>query len=479
MLSKSKTDHQHLYLKLSDLIESQINKEVLKIGDKLPSVRVMQKEHGVSASTVLQTYYNLESKGLIEAKPQSGYYVRFSPARFPAEPLKSQPECHSEGSTAEEIIDEVYYNISDRERILFSMGLPSPELIPVSKLNKSIVEAVRKLPAGGTGFENVQGNLRLRRQIAKWTMIWGGQISPEEIVTTTGCMDALALSLAAVTERGDSIAVESPCFFSILQLAESMGLKVIELPTDPNTGIDINVLRKTANNRKLATVILMSNFSNPLGCCIPDEQKKDIVALLQNQNIPLIEDDIYGDIYFTKKRPKSCKTFDDSGIVLYCSSFSKTLAPGYRVGWVVPGKFLEKIKRLKLYREVSSATLQQEAIALFLENGRYEHHLRKLRNTLQSNSLQYVRTISEFFPKGTRISRVQGGLFLWVEFNINFDTYQLYKKAMKYNISIAPGRMFTLKNQFHNCMRISYGMPWNEKTEEALKKLGEIANEMS
>jgi len=474
MRSIKQSDHRHLYLKISEMMEDQINKELLKIGDKLPSVRVMQKVHGVSVSTILKAYYHLESKGLIEARPQSGYYVRFTPKQFPAQPTKSSTDYKPGGDTAEEIIDEVYQNISDRDRIVFSLGIPSLQLIPVSKLNKAITEATRKLPFGGIGYENVQGNIHLRKQIAKWSLTWEGRLTPDEIVTTTGCMDALSLSLAAITEKGDTIAVESPCFFSILQLAESMGLKVIELPTDPNSGIDIGALQKTITAKKIKAIILMSNFSNPLGSYIPEDNKKEIVELIQFHNIPLIEDDIYGDLYFTKSRPKTCKSFDKSGLVILCSSFSKTLAPGYRVGWVAPGRYLDKVRRLKLYREVSSTTLQQEAIALFLENGRYEHHLRKLRNILHVSSMQYMRTISGFFPKDTRISHPQGGLYLWVECNNKTDTYRLFKRAIKDNISIAPGRMFTLKNQFHNCMRLCYGLPWNERIEEALISLGEL-----
>lgn len=474
-MQKSESMNQgHLYIRLSENIEDKINKEVLKIGDKLPSVRIMQKEYGVSMSTVLQAYYNLESKGLIEARPQSGYYVRFSQKKMPAEPLKSSPKIDTIGNSAEEILDEVYSNISDREKTGFALGVPSFDLLPVSKLNKAITEAIRKMPHGGVGYESIQGNENLRRQIAKWSILWEGHLAPEDIITTTGCMDALSLSLAAVTQPGDTIAIESPCFFSIIQLAESMGLKIMELPTDPGTGVDPEALKKAISTHKLNAVVLMSNYSNPLGCSIPNEIKKEIVVLLEKHNIPLIEDDIYGDIYFTKNRSKSCKTYDESGLVLWCGSFSKTIAPGYRVGWVAPGKYREKIIRLKLYREVSSATLQQGALAIFLENGRYEHHLRKLRLTLQNNYMQYAKTISGNFPSGTRISRAQGGLFMWVELNKCADTYKLYKQAIKEGISIAPGRMFTLKDQFNNCMRLSYGMQWNPKVEEALKRLGEL-----
>ena len=465
----------HIYLRIANILEQQINSSTLKIGDRLPSVRVMCKEHGVSMSTILQAYYHLESKGLIESRPQSGYYVRFSPRNLTARPSVSEERYMVGDTSAEALIAEVYNDLADSSNIVFSLSVPSPDLLPIAKLNKSIVEAMRRLPAGGTGYETIQGNSNLRRQIARWAMLWGGTLTASDIVTTTGCMNALSLSLKAVTVQGDTIVVESPCYFGILQLAENLGLKVIEIPTDPETGIDINKLKKVMETKKVNAIVLMTNFNNPLGCSIPEEGKKQIVKMIQHYNVPLIEDELYGDVYFSSNRPKNCKAFDESGLVLWCSSFSKTLAPGYRVGWVAPGLWLEKIKRFKMYQQISSATLQQEAIALFLENGRYEHHLRRLRNTLHSNCLQYMRAINEYFPLGTRMSHPKGGFLIWVELSKTVDTYQLYLEALKNGISIAPGRMFTLKDQYHNCMRLTYGMPWSSKIDDALKKLGRLA----
>jgi len=215
-----------------------------------------------------------------------------------------------------------------------------------------------------------------------------------------------------------------------------------------------------------------------LGYCMPDAQKEEMVKLLAKRGIPLIEDDLYGDIYFGKKRPRSCKSFDEEGLVLWCSSISKSLAPGYRVGWVAPGKFMEQIKRQKLYHGITSATAQQAAIGNFLATGRYDHHLRKLRQTLHANSLHYIRAISEYFPDGVKVSDPKGGFIIWVELDKKIDTYQLYQEAMLHRISIAPGTMFSLQDKYHNCMRLSYGMPWTPEVDKALKRLGTLVKEM-
>jgi DNA-binding transcriptional MocR family regulator len=469
---------EHLYLQIAAIFEKQIMSGILKTGDRLPSVRVLSREQGVSISTSLQSYYHLEAKGLIESRPQSGYFVSFSPKHFPAVPSRSAPEQTTASDDAAEMISEVFGNSGDMNMVKLSMSVPSEELLPVARLNKAMTEAMRKLKSGGTIYDSVEGNEDLRRQIARWSMNWGGKPASDDIITTAGCMNALSFSMMAVANPGDTIAVESPCYFGVLQLARSMGIHIAELPTDPITGIDPDALRKHLALGKTQAVVLNSNFSNPLSSCIPDENKQEIVRIIQRYNTPLIEDDIYGDVYFGKGRPRCCKTYDDSGLVLLCGSVSKTLAPGYRVGWVIPGKYIEKIKRLKMYHTVASATIQQQAVAMFLENGRYEHHLRRLRNTLHANSLQYTRAVSEYFPKKTKISRPQGGFLLWLELDPRINTYELYKQAMQYGISTSPGRMFTMQNQYQNCIRLSYGMIWDEKINKSLQVIGMLAAKM-
>jgi DNA-binding transcriptional MocR family regulator len=401
-----------LYLRIARNLEQQILHEVLRVGDKLPSLRVLCSEHGVSQSTALQAYYYLESKSLIESRPQSGYYVCYSPGKFPAIPATSKPHDSKNNSQIEEIIAKVYNNMGSATSTILSLGVPAEELLPIAKLNKGMVQALRELKGSGTAYDQIQGNEKLRRQIARWSLPMEGKLNEHDLVTTAGCMNALSFCMMSLTERGETIAVESPVYFGILQLAQNLGLKVLELPTHPQTGIEIDALKNALAKRKISLCVLVSNFSNPLGSCMPDEHKQEVVKLLEKHNVPLIEDDLYGDVYFGSHRPKSCKTYDESGMVLWCSSVSKTLAPGYRVGWVAPGKFKAKIIRTKLYHSISAPAITQQVIANFLESGRYENHLRKMRTTLHANCLQYIRAICNYFPDDTRVSRPQGGFVL-------------------------------------------------------------------
>ena len=478
MKTKVNGKNEHIYLHVSDIIEQQIMTKVLNIGDKLPSVRMLSKEHGISVSTTLQAYYHLEGKGLIESRPQSGYFVRFNPSRFPRKIEKSNPQPAVKSKNVEALIGEVYDDLSVSGATRFSLSVPTPEILPLAKLNKALMQAIRELPANGTSYEQIQGNELLRRQIARWSINWGGNLRADELITTAGCMNAIAYSLMALTQKGDTIAVESPVYFGMLRFAQSIGLKVLELPTDPDTGVDPDDVKKALHKHKIKALFLVSNFSNPLGYCMPDEQKEAMVKLLSRNGVPLIEDDLYGDVYFGKKRPRTCKSFDDEGNVILCSSISKTLAPGYRVGWVAPGKYADKIKRLKLYHSITSATVQQAAIANFLATGRYEYHLRKLRQTLHANCLQFTRAIGEYFPEGVKLTNPQGGFILWMELDKKIDTYHLYQEAMQHKISIAPGAMFSLQDRYQNCMRLSFGMEWTPEVDKAIKKLGNLVKGM-
>lgn len=467
---KGKTN---LYDQIAVDIEAQIAQQVLRVGEKLPSLRLICERYGVSQSTALKAYYQLESKSLIESRPRSGYFVHRPPNRNLGLPATSMPGSAT-AADMHGLISRVYRDMGRDGAVPLSLGVPALELLPVAKLNKGLLQATRKLKGSGLEYEQVQGSEHLRRQVAVFYSGEGRSLGSDDLIVTAGCTDALSLSLMAVTQRGNTIAVESPVYFGILQLAQSLGLKVIELPTHPQTGVEPDALKKNLMAKKINACLLVSNFNNPLGSLMPDEHKKEVVKLIQQYNVPLIEDDLYGEVYFGNERPRSCRSFDDSGLILWCCSVSKTLAPGYRVGWIAPGKFKDEVLRLKLYHSIAGTTITQEVIAGFLETGRYAHHLRGLRHTLQANALRYSRAIAEYFPEHTRVSRPQGGFMLWVELGERIDTAMLYERAMRQKISFAPGAMFSLQDQYRNCMRLSYGMPWNETIENALRQLGRL-----
>jgi DNA-binding transcriptional MocR family regulator len=478
MLRRNLNGSDHIYLQVASGLEKMIGNEVLKIGDKLPSVRVLSEEYGISMGTAFQAYYHLEGKGLIESRPKSGYYVRFNHRRFPSLPRISEPAPKAYEVSVEEMISTVFKSMTTGDLLNFSVACPPMELLPAAKLNKAIVYAMRNSKNHGINYEHVQGNVDLRRQLTKLFFNWGGKFSEDDIVVTAGCMEALVMCLKAVTRPGDTVAIESPTYFGIFQLIESLGLKALEIPTDPLTGVDIRYLEKAFKKSRIKACVFVTNFSNPMGGLIPSEQKMKLVDLITKHKIPLIEDDIYGELYFGKQRPKTCKSFDKEGWVLHCGSFSKSLVPGYRVGWAVPGRFLDKVVSLKLTYTITGNSLVQYAMAHFLSIGRYEYHLKKLRKVLHTQCLRYIQGILQYFPSDTKVSRPQGGFVLWLELNKKINAYELYHQAVKYQISIAPGQVFSSKGQFSHCLRISYAKPWNDDVERALKILGELVKKM-
>jgi len=474
MQKKKFTGEDPIYLQVAGGLEKLIGDETLKIGDKLPSVRMLSEEYGISMGTAFQAYYHLEGKGLIESRPKSGYYVRFNMRRMPGLPRVSEPEPIVSDVSVRDMIAAVYRNMSQVDLVNFSIAAPSSDLLPAAKLTKSVVYALRSTPHNGLQYEDKQGFSDLRRQLALLSFAWGGKYSGNDVVVTAGCMEAVVMCLKAVTKPGDTVAIENPTYFGIFQIIESLGLKALEVATDPVTGIDPDHLAGLINKFPIKACVFVTNFGNPLGFCMPDEKKRALVQLLTRHRIPLIEDDIYGELYFGASRPKTCKSFDKEGWVLYCSSLSKSLAPGYRIGWALPGRFLEEVVLIKMVHNVTGTTITQRAVAHFLGIGRYEYHLRKLRKALHTQCLRYMQGILQYFPAGTKVSRPQGGFVLWVELDKQLNAYRLYQEALKHQVSVAPGQLFSAQGQFGNCLRISYARPWDAEVEEGLRIVGKL-----
>ncbi|HZY37719.1 MAG TPA: PLP-dependent aminotransferase family protein [Mucilaginibacter sp.] len=474
ILTTPTTAGDFLYQQIADRLASQIKLQLLKTGDKLPSVRALSHEQGISLSTAYKAYVQLEIKGLIEARPKSGYYVRYTPARSLDQHKPEKTVKETKKLTLDEMISLVYRNYSSESIIRLSRSAPALSLVPQAKLNKSMIEAIRRSADSCINYDSIQGNENLRKQIARFAFSWGGNISADDVITTQGCMEALGFCLRAVTKPGDTVAIESPTYFGIFTTIQSLGLKIAEIPADPVTGPDLDYLARAIPEKQIKACLFVPTFSNPLGFCMSDENKKMLVDLLARHEVPLIEDDIYGEIYFGKTRPRTCKSFDKNGLVMFCSSVSKSLAPGYRVGWCMPGRFKEQIITLKLMHALFSAAPTHAAIAHFLETGRYDLHMRNLRRALHTQCMRYTQAIVEYFPPDIKVSRPEGGYGLWIELNKKVNAFELYEQAIAYNIVISPGQIFSTDSRFTNFIRISFGIPFSDEIDRCLKKLGEL-----
>lgn len=469
-----------LYQQLAKTLEESIQDGVLKYGEKLPSVRTTSRQRGVSPSTVFQAYYELEAKGLIEARPKSGYYVRFDKLingerSYVVE--QNSPPRITQLNTAN-IIEELE-GLRDNTSILrLSSAYPATALLPSARMQKAIIEATRMHKDSLLHYGLPQGNLALRTLIGKQMLEWGNYHAPADMLITTGCMEALNLCLRAVTKAGDIIAMDQLTYFGIAQMVENLGLKVISIPIHPEKGFDIDFLEEAIAKFPLKACLSITNFNNPTGTSISSAHKKRLVEFLSQHQIPLIEDDIYGELYFGPNRPTTCKQYDKEGWVMYCSSFSKTLAPGLRVGYCLPGRFLAEVVRQKRIHSICSDTLSQLAVLHFLQKGRYTHHLRKLRSALHKQALQYAQCIKTSFPAATRFVMPEGGMVFWLGFPASFDGYQLFSKAKKQDIGISPGQVFSSDGAFKNYIRLSFSHPFNKKIEEGLQQVGHLAGKL-
>ncbi len=463
-----------LYQNISEKIYSLIKKGVWKAGEKLPSVRTLCHDYRVSPGTVFKAYYILESQGMIESRLKSGYFVRYNAARIPSVPAVAPTDGIAYEVNMDALITELYRDISADDVLKFSVAAPAPELLPSRRFSKSVQQALRNSSDGHLNYAHLQGNVDLRRRLAMLAFSWGGSFNENDIIVTAGCMEAIVFCLETITKPGDSIAIESPTYFGILQAADKLNLKVVEIPTDPINGPDIDYMETLMQKKLIRASVLVSSFNNPLGACMPDADKQKLVLLHEKYQIPLVEDDVYGELYFDTRRPATFKSFDKSGIVLYCSSFSKSLAPGYRIGWAIPGNYTSEIIARKFAHTISGNSLSQAAMAHFLEFGRYEFHMSTMRKALHTQCLRYLQAIHEYFPVEIRISRPRGGFVIWIELQLKINALELYRTALKHQIAIAPGHIFSVQNKYANCIRISFARPYDALSDRGMKKLGEL-----
>ncbi|MCJ0972771.1 GntR family transcriptional regulator MpaR [Pseudomonas sp. PS1] len=462
------------YEKFADEIAELIRSGVLKVGEKVPSVRHASRTYGVSPSTVFQAYYLLEDRGLIQARARSGYFVREHAKRPLPEPEISPRLSETTDVDVSELVFSVLASLRDPTTVPFGSAFPSPELFPLQRLARSMAQTVREMPAREVVAEMTSGHPDLRRQIALRYSVSGVLPPMDELVITTGAMEALNLCLQVVTEPGDLVAIEAPAFYATLQVLERLKLRAVEIPVHPRDGIDLDVLTSSLASLPIKACWFMSSLQNPLGASMDDNRKRSLYDLLQRHQVPLIEDDVYAELYFTREPPKPVKSHDRDGLVMHCGSFSKSLAPGYRIGWVAGGRYAEQISRLKLMTTISPSVPAQAAIADYLQHGGYDRHLRRLRHALERQQGEMLASAARHFPASTRVSRPSGGYFLWFEFPQAVDSLQLLQMALAQGISLAPGPIFSATRRFGHCARLNHGHPWDARSEQAMATLGRM-----
>ena len=476
MLGIDKDGADFLYRQVIDLIAENIEAGTLQPGDRLPSLRRMSSRTGVSVPTVRQAYLELERQRRVESRPQSGFYVRGYPQNEIVRPSpRFRPSARPVPVARQSLMERVNDGIHRPHALPLGIANPSMARSPAKSLHRIMKRVMARAEERSLAYAPTLGEPGLRRQLAyRYLDTVGSKVGPENICITNGGQEALALALAAVARRGDIVAVESPTYHGQLELIESLGMLAIEIETCPETGVELAALEKTLAAHPVRVCMFSTTLSNPLGASMPDDKRRALVALLEKRGVVLIEDDVYGELLFDGSRPRPAAVHATSGRVLTCGSFSKTAAPGYRIGWLMPGRYTEEVGRLKRSLSCSSGLLQQLTLAEFLAAGDYDRHLKKLRQVLKLNAERMRAGVAEYFPSATRTSDPVGGSVLWLELPGAVDAEALFERAIDDGISIAPGSIFSPCSRYRNFIRLSFGHPWTPALEEGLRRLGRI-----
>jgi len=475
---KMQTSTVTLYERVADGVSAMIAKGTLRAGERIASVRNVSIQQRVSVSTSVRAYRLLEERGLIEARPQSGFYVKvLTPARTGK--IASVPPARALKVGVNSLVEKVVLVRRDPAVVPLGAACPDAELFPRDALKHALTTVIRRNPHVLTMYGLVPGTEELRRQIARRSLTWGGAVDQSDIVITNGCTEAVTLCLRAVAKAGDVIALESPTYFGLLQVIESLGMKALEIPTDPLHGISLQALDYATSRQKVGACVVMPNVQNPLGFVMREEAKRDLVSMMARKKIPLIEDDIFGDLNFARARGRPLKGYDRDGNVMLCSSFTKVLSPGVRVGWVIPGRYARKILVLRFVSSIATSEILQLTLAEYLQGATYDRHLRALKRAFQQQIDTVKALATELFPSGTRITNPSGGYLLWLELPGNVDGLRLHRIALREGIYIAPGRLFSANRSFNNCVRINCGLTWTPAIPRALEKLGELVTQIT
>ena len=484
MLQRTKSVPPHKgsvfrYTGLADTLEAQIRNGSFRAGEKMPSIRKLHRETGLSISTVYQAFIELEKRGLVSPRQKSGYFVKPLAQDLLPAPRSPKPPITPRKVTINTLASALFEAILDPDIVQLGGAVISADLLPTHELAGMLkTAALKNLKQCLSSYEHYLGHPALRRQIVQRMSHIMEEIPPDSIVITNGCIEAVSLCLRAVAVPGDTILVESPTFPWFLQVIEDFGMYAIEIPSHADSGIDMALLRRALDEHTVRACIFNSNFSNPLGCLVGDEKKAELVDLLTGRGIPIIEDDIYGELYFGSSRPSPLKRFDRKEMVLYCSSLSKSLSPGLRVGWTLPGKYLDKVKRLQLNHAISQPSLTQMVAAQYLGQGLFDRHLRRLRTCLKNQIANTALAVARYFPEGTGISAPKGGITLWVQLPAETDSLSLFRQALACKIAIMPGIICAGTPDYRNCIRISCGLPYSPVIDQSIEQLAAIVRSM-
>lgn len=467
-----------LYRKLADSIESAIRLGTFGPGERLPSLRQCAARHGVSLSTVLEAYRSLEDAQLIETRPKAGHFVIRQPLKL-LEPNVSAPPTCAAPVAVTGLIEMVMSSACSTDLVSFGSGYPTDAQVPTDKIERAMIRAVQR-SAGELGrYPLSAGYEALRKAITRRSLGMGCVLNPQDIVLTSGATEAISLCLCALLRPGDTVALESPTSFGFLQILEALQLRALEIPTHPRYGLSVDALALALRDGRVSAVLATPTLSNPMGTSMPLGERERLVKLLASYRIPMIEDVVYNDLAAKDVHRRAIKSFDGEGWVLLCSSFSKTVAPGLRVGWLHAGRFHDSVRKLKSAFSGGNCMVNEMTLTELLAESNYNRQLRRLHKLNRQVLQEARRVIARCFPAGTRVTDPGGGSTLWLELPNQVDSQLLFGACLAERILIAPGIMFSASDAYRHCIRLSIPASWGSEHQRSLQRVGELASAMA
>jgi DNA-binding transcriptional MocR family regulator len=467
-----------LYAQLASDFRRQIDGGVLRAGDKLPSIRALRRGRRVSAATVMEAYLRLERDGYVRARDRSGFYVVQPLASALPQPRVAASLVAPAPVGISELVAGVLRQTGDRKLVPLGVSTLGPTILPTARLNRAFRRVLTEHPLHSARYTGLRGHLALRRQIARRALASGTACDADDIVITSGGMDGLNLALRAVAEPGDVVAVESPTYFGVLQAIASVHLRAIEVPTDPRTGFNFDLLERAIRRHRVKAVLSMTTCQNPQGTVMSDEAKAELVALTARHDVPLVEDGVYAELVYDETMRRPAKAFDRKGLVLFCGSFSKVIAPGLRVGWMEPGRFRDRVEALKGVTSLMTSSLPQLGVTELLESGFYDRYIKRVRLVCADQVGRYLQALTDAMPAGTRMTRPAGGNLAWVQLPAGVDGTRLYHRLIEQGIGIFPGEIFSAGAKHRGFVRIGCGTPWSPAIERAIGAIGRTCREL-
>ncbi|GAB3022757.1 aminotransferase-like domain-containing protein [Bowmanella dokdonensis] len=466
--------NRYLYRQVADIIRDMQHNGTLKVGDRIPSLRQLADTLNISVPTVKQAYEELERIGLVISRPKSGYFLSGRQVQG-AVPRKPKLAARALPVSRQQLIEEIHGAVHTPGTLPFGICNPVAALPSNKALARTMRRVMSMAGEQAIGYGAFAGFEPLRRQLAYRYLQMGMQVDPAQIVITNGAQEALTISLKMLAKPGDVIAVESPCYFGILELIESLGMLVYEIPVCSQKGLSLQDIEQAVSQHPIKACVFSTTITNPMGSVLDEASKEALVELLESKGIGLIEDDVYGDLYFGDKRGLPAQIYSTRGLVLSCSSFSKTAAPSYRVGWLLAPNFSAQGARLKRALSCSASLLNQWTLSEYIGSGEYDRYLKQLRQVLHTNKERMSAKVQQHFVPGTRLSNPGGGAVLWLELPRKLDGSLLFRQALNAGISLMPGTLFAASDKYRHCIRLSYGLPWNDKVEAGIVRLGELS----